>query len=181
MAGLVPVVETDILPGGDFALEKAAEVTARVLDTVFEKLAQRRVDLAGCLLKCNMISNGRGAETQAVPNEIGMATAAILRHAVPKFLAGVLLLSGGMDPKSATRNLTAVMQNSPFPWPVTFAFSRALEEPVLATWKGDPENVKAAQAALGRHLAANVDALHYLKLEARNTGGLQNIGVLDLS
>ena len=181
LAGLVPVVETDILPGGDFALEKAAEVTARVLDTVFEKLAQRRVDLAGCLLKCNMISNGRGAETQAVPNEIGMATAAILRHAVPKFLAGVLLLSGGMDPKSATRNLTAVMQNSPFPWPVTFAFSRALEEPVLATWKGDPENVKAAQAALGRHLAANVDALHCLKLEARNTGGLQNIGVLDLS
>lgn len=181
LAGLVPVIETDILPEGDFALEKGAEVTARVLDAVFEKLAQRRVDLAGCLLKCNMISSGRDAGVAAEPNEVGMATAAILRHAVPKFLAGVLLLSGGADPKSATRNLTAVMQNSPFPWPITFAFSRALEEPVLATWKGNPENVKAAQAALGRHLAANVDALHYLKLEARNTGGLQNIGVLDLS
>lgn len=73
------------------------------------------------------------------------------------------------------------MQNSPFSWPVTYAFSRALEEPVLATWKGDAENIKAAQAALGRHLAANTDALHYLKLEARSSSGLQNIDVLEWS
>lgn len=181
LAGLVPVVETDVLPDGSYSVEQAAEVMVKVLGAVFEKLAMRRVDLAGCLLKCNMIGSGREAEVRATANEVGMATAAILRHAVPKFLAGVLLLSGGEEPKTATRNLTAVMQNSPFAWPVTFAFSRALEEPVLATWKGDPENVKAAQAALGRHLAANVDALHYLKLEARASSGLQNIDVLDLS
>ncbi len=181
LVGLVPVVETDILPEGNFSVEQAAEATVKVLGMVFEKLAQRHVDLAGCLLKCNMISSGNEAEAKATAGEVGMATAAILRHVVPKFLAGVMLLSGGEEPKTATKNLTAVMQNSPFPWPVTFAFSRALEEPVLATWKSDPENVKAAQAALGRHLAANVDALHYLKLEARASGGLQNIDVLDLS
>ncbi len=181
LAGLVPVVETDILPEGDYSLEQAAEVTAKVLGTVFEKLAMRHIDLAGCLLKCNMISSGREAEVKAEPNEVGMATAAILRHVVPKFLAGVLLLSGGTEPKTATKNLTAVMQNSPFSWPVTYAFSRALEEPVLATWKGDAENIKAAQAALGRHLAANTDALHYLKLEARSSSGLQNIDVLEWS
>lgn len=162
-------------------MEQAAEVTAKVLGTVFEKLAMRHIDLAGCLLKCNMISSGREAEVKAEPNEVGMATAAILRHVVPKFLAGVLLLSGGTEPKTATKNLTAVMQNSPFSWPVTYAFSRALEEPVLATWKGDAENIKAAQAALGRHLAANTDALHYLKLEARSSSGLQNIDVLEWS
>ncbi len=181
LAGLVPVVEADILSDGDYSVEQSAEATAKILTTVFEKLEQRHIDFAGCLLKCSMINSGCAAEIKAEPNEVGMATAAILRHVVPKFLAGVLLLSGGAEPKTATRNLTAVMQNSPFPWPVTYAFSRALEEPVLATWKGETENIKAAQAALGRHLAANTDALHYLKLEARNNGGLQNIDVLDWS
>lgn len=182
LVGLVPVIEVDILPEGQHTIEQSVDVTVRVLQTVFEKLAERHVDFAGCLLKCNMIQAGKSAEVASSPAEIGMATAAILRHVVPKHLAGVLLLSGGQEPKAATKNLAAIMQNSPFPWPMTFAFSRAFEEPVLATWKGDPENIKAAQAALGRHLSANVDALHYLKLEARNTGaGLQNIDVLDLS
>lgn len=76
--------------------------------------------------------------------------------------------------------MTAIMQESPFPWPVSFAFSRALEEPVLATWKGDNANIKAAQAALGRHLAANADALHYLQVEPRGgASSADQIGVLD--
>lgn len=180
LVGLVPVVEVDILADGDYAIEKSAEVTARVLETVFEKLAQRRIDLSGCLLKCNMVNSGKNAEMKATPNEVGVATAAIFKHAVPKYLAGVLLLSGGQEAKEATKNLTAIMQNSPFPWPVTFAFSRALEEPVLATWKGNNDNIKAAQAALVRHLAANADALHYGQVEARGDGS-GRIGVLDLS
>ncbi len=73
------------------------------------------------------------------------------------------------------------MQNSPFPWPVTFAFSRALEEPVLATWRGEAEQIKAAQAALERHLVANADALHYGRFEGVSGGGAKNIGVLDWS
>ena len=179
LAGLVPVVEVDILPDGDFTIEKSAEVADRVLGAVFEKLAERRIDLAGCLLKCNMIMSGNRAATPATADEIGLATAAILRHAVPRYLAGVLLLSGGQESKQATKNLTAVMHNSPFPWPVSFAFSRALEEPVLATWKGADDNKKAAQAALERHLLANADALHYGKIEGHGASGGQ-IGVLDL-
>lgn len=177
LAGLVPVVEVDISMAGDHTIEKSAEVTARVLAQVFEKLEQRHIDLAGCLLKCNMIVSGLRAEYQATPNEVGMATASILRHAVPRYVGGILLLSGGQEPKVATKNLTAIMQNSPFPWPVTFAFSRALEEPVLATWKGEIENIKAAQAALTRHLVANVDALHYARLEAQGSTGTQKIDV----
>lgn len=177
LAGLVPVVEVDISMAGEHTIEKSAEVTARVLARVFEKLEQRHVDLAGCLLKCNMIMSGLEAEYQATPNEVGLATASILRHAVPRYVGGVLFLSGGQEAKVATKNLTAITQNSPFPWPVTFAFSRALEEPVLATWKGEAENIKAAQAALTRHLAANMDALHYAKLEAQGGVGTQKIDV----
>lgn len=179
LVGLVPVIEVDILAEGDFAIEKNAEVTARVLQALFEKLTERRVMLGGCILKCGMVRSGEQAETTATADEIGMATAAILRHVVPKYVAGVLLLSGGQEPKVATKNLTAVMHNSPFPWPVSFAFSRALEEPVLATWKGDDENVKGAQAALERHLLANADALHYGRVEGRGLQG-GNVGVLDL-
>lgn len=128
-----------------------------------------------------MVISGHDAETQASPDEVGMATASILRHAAPRYVAGVWLLSGGQEPKQATKNLTAIMQCSPFPWPVTFAFSRALEEPVLATWRGEVEQVKAAQAALERHLVANADALHYGRFEGVGGSGPKNIGVLDWS
>lgn len=163
LAGIVPVMESDIVFEGDYSIEQCAEATDRVLTQLFEKLGQRHVELAGCVLKTNMVTAGKLFETQSTPNEVGIATAAILKHAVPKYLAGVLLLSGGQDAKTATENLTAICQNAPFPWPVTFAFGRALQDPVLATWKGKTENVKAAQAALRRHLQDNADALRYLQ------------------
>lgn len=181
LAGLLPVIEPDIVSDGDFSIEKHAEVTARVLARVFEKLEQRHVALGSCIIKCSMVVSGKNAEAQAGANDVGMATASILRHSVPRYVAGVWLLSGGQEAKQATKNLTAVMQCSPFPWPVTYAFSRALEEPVLATWRGEPEQVKAAQAALERHLVANADALHYGKFEAIGGNGPKNIGVLDWS
>lgn len=162
LAGIVPVVESDILQDGNYSIEECAAITDRVLCSIFEKLEQRSIDLSGCLLKTNMVTNGKSAEQPATPDAIGMATAAILRHAVPRYLGGVLFLSGGQDSKTATKNFTAICQNAPYPWPVSFAFGRALQEPVLLTWKGKAENIRAAQAALKRHLEANVDALHYL-------------------
>lgn len=180
LVGILPVIEPEIVREGDFSIEKSAETTVRVLEVIFEKLQQRRVDLAGCVLKCSMIMSGSESEVQASANEVGIATVAIMRHVVPRYVGGILLLSGGQEPKEATKNLTAIMQSSPFPWPVSFAFSRALEEPVLATWKGDNENVKAAQAALLRHLEANVDALHYGKIEAGTSNSSGNIQVTDL-
>jgi len=157
--GIVPVVESDIVRDGDYTIEKNIEVTDRVLTAIFEKLAERRVDLSGCLLKTNMVMSGQKAVIQATANEVGMATAAVLKHAVPKYLAGVLLLSGGQEATAATKNLAAVRQNGPFPWPVSFAFGRALQDSVMATWKGKPENVKAAQAALRRRLQENADVV----------------------
>lgn len=163
LAGLVPVVEADVSREGSYTIERGVEVCDRILNSIFAKLEERHVDLSGCILKTNMVAAGKDAVIPSSANEIGIATAAVLRHAVPKYLAGVVLLSGGQEAKAATKNLTAVCQNGPFPWPVSFAFGRALQEPVLQTWKGKPENTKAAQAALKRHLQDNVDALRYLR------------------
>lgn len=179
LAGLVPMMEIDVLNKGDFPIERSAEVTGKILRDLFELLERRQVDLAGCLIKCNMIMAGDQAETPSTPEQVGMATGAILKSVVPRYLAGILLLSGGQESKRATKNLAAILQHSSYPWPISFAFGRALGEPVLATWKGDSENVKAAQAALVRHLEANAEALRYAKVEPRGNAG--HIGVLDLS
>lgn len=181
LAGMMPMVEAEVLTDGSFTIEQDMDTTVRVLETVFEKLDERRVDLAGCILKCNMITAGQDAEQAASPQEVGLATAAILRHAVPRYLAGVCLLGGTQEPKTATQNLKAIEQNSPFAWPVSFAFGRALQEPVLQIWQGEEKNARNAQAALARHLAANVDALHYGKVEAQRPNPTDgNIGVLEL-
>ncbi len=163
LAGIVPIVESDILMNGTYTIEECAATTDRVLASIFNKLAQRHIDLSGCILKTNMVNAGDKCVQSATPDAVGMATSAIMRHAVPKYLAGVLFLSGGQESKTATKNLTAICQNAPFPWPISFAFGRALQEPAILTWKGDKNNIRAAQAALKRHLEANVDALHYLR------------------
>ncbi len=163
LAGIVPIIESDILWAGDYTIEDCAAVTDRVLCTIFEKLQQRYVDLSGCILKTNMVISGEDSNQPATSSEIGMATAAIIRHAVPRYTAGVLFLSGGQEPKIATQNFTAICQNAPYPWPVSFAFGRALQEPAMKLWKGKSENIVSAQAALKRYLEADTDALRYLR------------------
>jgi len=163
LAGIIPVIEPDLVATGHHAIEQTAAATDRILLSLFEKLEQRHIDLSSCLLKVNMITSGQSSEKPATAEQVGMATSAIFRHAIPRFIGGVLLLSGGQNAKIATQNLTAICQNSPYPWPVTFAFGRALGDPVLKTWQGNKANLRSAQAALKRHLEANSDALHYLK------------------
>lgn len=163
LTGIVPVVESDILMQGTYTIEESAATTDRVLSSIFEKLAQRHVDLSACILKTNMITAGDKCVQPATPDAVGMATSAIIHHVAPKYLAGILFLSGGQESKLATKNLTAICQNAPFPWPISFAFGRALQEPAMLIWKGDKSNIRAAQAALKRHLEANVDALRYLR------------------
>lgn len=157
LAGLVPMVESDVSYDGDYSVERSVEVTNRVLMTLFEKLEQRRVDLSGCILKTSMVMAAKDAVAPTTPREVGYATAAILRHAVPRRLAGVLFLSGGLEPKVATQDLMEVRKNGPFEWPISFAFGRALQDPVMMTWKGHDDG--AAQAALKRKLEDNIAAL----------------------
>lgn len=159
LVGIVSMIESDVSLAGDYTIEQSLETTNRVLATIFEKLERRQVDLDTVILKTNMISAGGEAVAGSTPREVAMATAAVIKHVVPKYIAGVVFMSGGQAAKTATQNLAAICKEKPFPWPVSYAFGRALQDPVMQTWKGKEENIKAAQAALKRHLQDNSEAL----------------------
>jgi fructose-bisphosphate aldolase class I len=156
-AGLVPVVEPEVLTDGDHGLRRTATVTARVLAAVVAELAAFGVDPAGMVLKPNMVVEGSGYPVRALPEHVAEATVDVLR-ALPDDLAGVAFLSGGQSPERATANLAA-MQEYRTPWPLTFSFGRALVDPALAAWAGDPTRSAAAQAALAGRVTANAAAL----------------------
>lgn len=158
-AGIVPIVEPEVVYDGYYSIDQNAEVTSKILDTLFAKLSEYDVSLPACILKTNMVLPGKQLDPDASPDIIGMRTAEVLKQHVPADLAGIAFLSGGQTPEQATANLAAVIKNGPFPWPVTFSFARALQDPALFTWQGDNANTKAAQAAFTERLIANTDAL----------------------
>lgn len=157
--GMVPMVEPEVVYDGDYDLRRCSEVTGWILDRLFAQLAEKGVDLRACILKVNMVMAGKRAAVQSSADEVGRATAEVLRAHVPKELAGVVFLSGGQTPEQATANLQAVTGQGPFDWPVTFSFARALQDPALEAWRGDNANADAARKAFAARLVANVGAL----------------------
>ena len=158
-AGLVPIVEPEVVYDGYYNIDKSAEITATILDQLFESLKNTGVNLHACILKVNMVLAGKQYETQSTPAEIGQATSEVLKEHVPSELAGVVFLSGGQTPEQATENLTAIIKHGPYPWPVTFSFARALQDPALFAWQGDNNNAEAAKTAFLERLKANAEAL----------------------
>ena len=158
-AGIVPIVEPELVYDGDYPIEKNIEFTGQILDALFEELKNKNVSLPGCILKVNMVLAGKRYHTQSTPAEVGKATADVLKAHVPSNLAGVVFLSGGQSVTQATDNLQEVTNNGPFPWPVTFSFARALQDPALNAWKGDNKNADAARAGFRERLVANCEAL----------------------
>ncbi|MBR3052361.1 fructose-bisphosphate aldolase class I [Candidatus Saccharibacteria bacterium] len=158
-AGLVPIVEPEVVYDGYYRIEDSINITGRILDRLFQTLIEAGVDLHACILKCNMVLAGKQYEHQSTPEEIGQATADTLKAHVPKDLAGVVFLSGGQTPEQATANLASIVKHGPFPWPVTFSFARALQDPALFAWAGDNTKTTAAQSAFLERLKANTDAL----------------------
>jgi fructose-bisphosphate aldolase class I len=156
-AGLVPVVEPEVLMDGAHSLAQCATVTSLVLLAVFGELHDYGTELAGIVLKPNMIVPGRDAAAQAGPAEVAQATVSALAG-VPVSTAGVAFLSGGQRPERATENLAAI-QRVPHIWPLTFSFGRALVDPALAAWRGEPQRWAAGQRALTRRVSMNVAAL----------------------
>ncbi|ORW66949.1 class I fructose-bisphosphate aldolase [Mycobacterium saskatchewanense] len=156
-AGIVPIVEPEVLMTGDHSLARCAEVTADVHAAVRQQLGLLHVDLAGIVLKPNMVIEGEDHPSPATAEEVAKATVSVLR-AWPANLAGVAFLSGGQSPARATTNLTA-LQAHRTPWPLTFSFGRALVSPALAAWRGDETNIGAAHEALSSHLSANAAAV----------------------
>ena len=156
---IVPIVEPELVYDGDYTIEQNIEYTGKILDCLFNELAKQKINLAGCILKVNMVLAGKRQEKQSTPAEVGHATAQVLRQHVPHELAGVVFLSGGQSVTQATENLQAVTNNGPFPWPVTFSYARALQDPALKAWKGNDANADEARNAFKERLIANARAL----------------------
>lgn len=158
-AGIVPIVEPEVVHDGYYTIETCAKITGEILDCLFEQLNRFGVNVEGCILKTNMVLAGKKYEVQSTPAEVGEWTAKVLKEHCPKELTGIVFLSGGQSVEQATENLQAITNNGPFPWPVTFSYARALQGPALDAWKGDNKNAEEARNAFSARLVANCKAL----------------------
>jgi len=157
-AGIVPIVEPEVLLEGAHSIERCAAVTAAVLREVFAELAAQRVDLRGIVLKPSMVVPGKAGASKASAEEVADATLKVFGEVVPAAVASIAFLSGGQSPAVATEHLQVMNAKGPHPWQVGFSFGRALQDGPLATWKGDAANAEAAQAALAVRAKANAAA-----------------------
>jgi fructose-bisphosphate aldolase class I len=149
-AGLVPIVEPEVLMEGDHTIDVCSEVTERVLRTVFRELYSQRVKPEGMILKPNMVLAGLACPRQESVEEVADQTVACLLRSVPAAVPGVVFLSGGQAGELASARLNAmnVRFKSRLPWQLSFSFGRAIQEPALEIWHGEQANKIAAQEAL---------------------------------
>lgn len=152
--GMVPIVEPEVLYEGKHNIEASAKTTALVLRILFEHLAAYKVDLTGLILKSSMVLAGI-KNTTSRPDEVASYTLKVFHNTVPKEVAGIVLLSGGQQPHQATENLNSIGLSGPQPWPITYSFSRAVQDPVLKIWRGKTEYTKKAQTKFAHTLAQN--------------------------
>jgi fructose-bisphosphate aldolase class I len=156
-AGLVPVVEPEVLMDGDHTMERCREVTEEVLRTVFTQLYAQRVMLEGMILKPNMVLPGSTCPTQETVDAVADATVRCLLRAVPAAVPGIAFLSGGQSAELASARLNAmnVRFKLRLPWELAFSFARAIQQPALEIWRGQEANVVAAQQALHHRAMCN--------------------------
>lgn len=154
-AGLVPIVEPEVLMDGDHPLARSEEVTGITLKAVFAGLIDHRVVLESMLLKTGMVLSGKHCPQQAGVDEMAEATLRCLRRAVPAAVPGIVFLSGGQSDVAATERLNTICRAGGVPWKLSFSFGRALQDAALKTWKGSPANVAAAQATLHHRAKCN--------------------------
>jgi fructose-bisphosphate aldolase, class I len=149
-AGLVPIVEPEVLMEGNHDLQLCFTVTEKVLRTVFNHLYMQGVMLGDVILKPNMVISGLGCLKQASIDEVADATVQCLLQSVPAAIGGIAFLSGGQSGERASAHLNAmqVRYGSKLPWPLTFSFARAIQQPAMGIWQGKDHNIKAAQQAL---------------------------------
>jgi fructose-bisphosphate aldolase, class I len=157
-AGLVPIVEPEVLMVGAHSLEQCEEATSAALRAVFGELVEQGVVIGGIVLKPNMIVAGSESSRQAEVGMVASTTIGVLRRTVPAAVPGVAFLSGGQSPELATANLAAMVASGPHPWELTFSFGRALVDPALEAWRGDAGRVGAGQEALAARSRANSEA-----------------------
>jgi fructose-bisphosphate aldolase, class I len=146
-AGLVPIVEPEVLMDGDHTIERSFDVTSHTLHAVFTELRDQRVHFERMLLKPNMVLSGYESSEQAGADEVAEQTLRCFYRHVPAAVPGIVFLSGGQSDEAATAHLNAMNATGPHPWQLSFSYGRALQAPSLNAWGGKPENVEAAQQA----------------------------------
>jgi fructose-bisphosphate aldolase class I len=146
-AGLVPIVEPEVLMDGGHSIETSFEVTSRTLHAVFTELRDQRVHFEQMLLKPNMVLSGYDASGRAGVQDVAEQTIRCFRRHVPAAVPGIVFLSGGQTDEDATAHLNAMNAMGPHPWELSFSYGRALQAPSLKAWAGDSANVESGQAA----------------------------------
>lgn len=154
-AGLVPIVEPEVLMDGNHDVEKCEEVTYSVLKELFIKLEAHRIDVRGMLLKPNMVIDGKENSQNSTPSQISESTLRCFKNVVPADLPGIVFLSGGQSPTEASMNLNEMNKEKSVNWELSFSYGRALQEPVLNAWQGKTENIKSAQDAFYQRAKMN--------------------------
>ena len=152
---MVPMVEPEVLMDGDHSVQSCFEATAKCLKTLFSMLDANDVSLKGTILKPNMVVSGTEAPIQASVSEVAELTLKVLKENVPSDLAGIAFLSGGQSDLLATEHLNAMNKLDKLPWPLSFSYGRALQQPALKAWMGQSDNKEAAQKAFSHRALMN--------------------------
>ena len=148
-AGIVPIVEPEVLMDGNHTLERSSEATENTLHALFQELCRQRVRCEHLVLKASMVISGKDCAQQAGVQQVADATLQCLKRTVPAAVPGIVFLSGGQSDELATAHLNAMnATGAALPWPLSFSYGRALQAPALKAWQGRPANVPAAQKAL---------------------------------
>jgi len=155
-AGIVPMVEPEILMDGEHDLEVCYDVTEATLRSLFGSLYEHNVMLEGTILKASMVISGKSCPDQASPDEVAEATVRCLKAAVPSALPGIVFLSGGQTDEQATAHLNAMNQIGPHPWPLSFSYGRAMQSAALQLWAKDTaKNFADAQKIVAQRAKEN--------------------------
>ncbi len=152
---MVPIVEPEVLMDGEHSAQSCFEATANCLKTLFSMLDANDVNLKGTILKPNMVVSGTDAPIQASVSEVAELTLKVLKENVPSDLAGIAFLSGGQSDLVATEHLDAMNKIGGLPWPLSFSYGRALQQPALKAWMGQLDNKEAAQEAFSHRALMN--------------------------
>lgn len=145
---IVPIVEPEVLYDGNHTIEKCYEVTAKNLDIVFDELRKAGVFIPGMILKTSMVLAGKDSGIKSFTEEIARMTVKCLKEHVPAHIGGIVFLSGGQGDDDSANNLNAMHKIGELPWPLTFSFGRAIQNPALQSWAKNPEDVATAQNLL---------------------------------
>ena len=159
-AGIVPIVEPEVLQDGTHTIERSEQVTSRVLEALYTELFDQRVDIAGTLLKPNMVLSGYEASNRAGVDEVAEQSLHAYYKHVPAAVPGIVFLSGGQSDEDATAHLNAMNARGPHPWELSFSYGRALQAAAIKAWGGKPENVDAGKQAFYHRAKMNSRRSH---------------------